>query len=164
MKGKTMAHIKTTKAAFMRRHAAKLLGVTSVLLALVACQPMYSLELRGEWRLQNIHATALSNLSSEQTLRWRQYNLAFDERAIQFADNQCLNPQITSDWQQLGVVANRVGVATEVFGLHHETPVQLLFIECENMAQFAFGSEMIRIDENRLILAYQGVLFEFQSR
>lgn len=159
-----MAHIKTIKPAFMRRHAAKILGSTIALLGLAACQPMYSLELRGEWRLQNIHATALSNLSSEQTLRWRQYNFTFAERSIQFADKQCLNPQISSDWQQLGVVANRVGVATEMFGLHHETPVQLLFIECENMAEFAFGSEIIRIDENRLILAYQGVLFEYQPR
>lgn len=127
-----------------------------------ACQPMYSLELKGEWRVHTIHTTSAATLSTEETLRWRGYHADFSDRNIRFAGRDCINPDITSDWQQLGVVANRIGMNPDTFALNLETPVQLLYIECENEARFAFGSEIIRIDEQRLIMAHEGVMFEFQ--
>src|SRR5690554_4222783 len=117
-KGKVMQLTKNMRAFLGRRWLRTSLGSAVALGTLAACQPMYNLELRGEWRIHNIYSTPASNLSSEQTLRWRQYQLNFTERTIGFADKECLSPHISSDWQQLGVVANRIGVGTEVFGLH----------------------------------------------
>ena len=150
----------------LRRRAAKprVLLPLAGCMVITACQPMYSLELKGEWRMHNIHTTSSATLSTEETLRWRDYRADFGDRNIRFAGRDCINPDITSDWQQLGVVANRIGMNPDIFALNHETPVQLLYIECENEARFAFGSEIIRIDEKRLIMAHEGVMFEFQPQ
>lgn len=156
----------TSRLAFkMLRHTAvkpRVLLPLAGCMVIAGCQPMYSLELKGEWRLQTIHTTSTATLSTEETLRWRDYRADFADRKISFAGRDCLNPNISSDWQQLGVVANRIGMNVDIFALNHETPVQLLHIDCENDARFAFGSEIIRIDEKRLIMAHEGVMFEFQ--
>lgn len=135
-----------------------------VLFGLTACSPMYSPELKGEWRITGFHTSASAELTDEEALSWLGYSAHFSERRIQFSRYDCHDPKISSDWQQLSLVAERLGVSHELLGLRAETPVQLLYIDCRGEPWFTPGGELIRLDEERLIMAWEGVIFEFRQQ
>ncbi|MCL4409446.1 MAG: hypothetical protein M1356_03850 [Gammaproteobacteria bacterium] len=136
----------------------------AVLFGLTACQPMYSPELKGEWRITGFHTSTNAELTDEEALSWLGYSVHFGERRIQFSRYDCHDPKITTDWQQLNVVTDRLGVAPDLFGMRGETPVQLLFIDCHGEPWFTPGAELIRLDDERLIMAWNGVIFEFRQQ
>lgn len=138
-------------------------GAFGCALLLSACAPTYGPELRGEWKITNIHTTANSQLSSSRAIEWLGYSAYFEERRIRFSKYDCREPGMTTDWQQWGRVANRIGMNPDIFGLRTDTPVQLIYIECSGDDWFTPGGELIRLDDERLIMAYQGVVFEFRQ-
>ncbi|WP_194757134.1 hypothetical protein [Aliidiomarina indica] len=132
-------------------------------LSLAACGPTYGPELRGEWKIKQIHTTAAADLDSGRALEWLGYSAYFEERRIRFSKYDCRDPGMTTDWQQWGLVANRIGVNPDLFGTRSDTPVQLLYIECDGEDWFTPGAELIRLDDERLLMAYRGVIFEFRQ-
>ncbi|TRW48081.1 hypothetical protein FM042_10510 [Aliidiomarina halalkaliphila] len=132
-------------------------------LALAACGPMYGPELRGEWKIKQIHTTASAELAPGRAVEWLGYSAYFEERRIRFSKYDCRNPSMTTDWQQWGLVAGRIGINPDLFGTRTDTPVQLLYIECDGEEWFTPGAELIRLDDERLLMAYQGVIFEFRQ-
>lgn len=144
-------------------YAKAVLGLLAIV-GLAACKPMYSPELKGEWRITGFHTSVAAELTDEEALSWMGYRAYFEDRRIQFARWDCNDPRITSDWQQLGMVADRLGIQVDVFALRAEAPVQLLYIECAGEPWFTPGGELIRVDDERLLMAWKGVVFEFRQQ
>lgn len=138
-------------------------GALSCFVVLSACGPTYGPELEGEWRLAEAHVSPVADLDLETAEQWVGYQAKFKGNYVSFNDYECRDAELVRDWTSAHRVFGPYEQESSDYGLRDDTPVQVINVLCKGQPWMTPGGQLVRVDQERLMMIWRGVFFEFHQ-
>ena len=140
------------------RHRYVLMGLA---LFLSGCNPMnYGPTLEGDWALVSVHHSPVAQMSVTEAAEWIGQAAEFREHRVVVGERHCAEPVFQTDWQSLKEVLDEFELPADAFSMPPDAPVQTLAIECGGEPWEEPGGQLVRLNEKRLLVLWEGIFFE----